>query len=82
VILLGKLREEQGSHGLCRKWSVNLMNEGSGIMSTMKEEARTTVDNKLKESQRRLKEYLESICDDIMRFQRTRYDDLMCMKAK
>jgi hypothetical protein len=81
--LLGKLRGQQGSHGFCRKGSVNSMNKGSIRMSKMKEEARTTEENKLKRVTDKVKkEYLESICDETMGFERTGYDVLMCMKTK
>jgi len=52
-------------------------------MSKMKKEARTMEDNKLKRvTDEAKKEYPVSICDEIMGFERTGYDDLMCMKAK
>jgi hypothetical protein len=38
------LRREQESYGLYRKLSVKWINEGSGRMSTMKKEGRTTDD--------------------------------------
>jgi hypothetical protein len=44
VIWLGKSTVKQESHGLHRKSSVKWMNDGSGIMSTMKKEGRTTED--------------------------------------
>lgn len=46
-------------------------------------EARTAEENKLKRvTDTAKKEYLESICDKIMGFERTGYGDLMYMKTK
>ena len=52
-------------------------------MKKMKKEARTMEENKLKGvTDEAMEEYLESTCDEIMRFERTGFDDLMCMKTK
>ena len=59
------------------------MNEGSVRMSKMKKIARTMEENKLKRvTDEAKKEYLESICDEIMGFESTGYDVLMCMKTR
>jgi hypothetical protein len=60
------------------------MNEGNGRMSTTNKEGRSTEDrNELKRAtDNGKKEYLESICDEIIEFQRTRRYDLMYMKTK
>jgi hypothetical protein len=60
------------------------MNEGNRRISTMKKEGRTTEDrNKLKRAtDNAKKEYLESICDEIIEFQRTGRYHLMYMKTK
>jgi hypothetical protein len=50
---------------------------------TLKKEGRTAEDgNKLKSlTDKAKKEYLQSICDEIMEFQRTGCSDFMCMKS-
>jgi hypothetical protein len=69
------------------------MNEGNGRMSTMKEGSKegrkegTTnyrrLRNELKTAtDNAKKEYLDSICDEIIEFQRTGCYDLMYMKTK
>jgi hypothetical protein len=62
------------------------MNEGNGKMSTMKEEGRKNYRRLRNELKRAMdnakKEYLESICGEIIEFQRTGCYDLMYMKTK
>jgi hypothetical protein len=61
------------------------MNEGNGRMSTTKDGRKNyrRLRNKLKRAtDNAKKEYLESICDEIIEFQRTGRYDLMYMKTK
>jgi hypothetical protein len=59
------------------------MNEGCVRIKKMKEEARTTEENKLKRvTDEATKKHLESTFDEIMGFERTGFDDIMCMKTK
>jgi hypothetical protein len=84
VIRLGKSTVKQESHGLRGKWLVKWTNEGSGIMSTLKKEGRSTEDwqTHWKEPQVWPKEYFNSICDKIMEFQRSGHYYFMYMKTR
>jgi hypothetical protein len=82
---LEKSRREKESHGLHRRCSVKWMNKGNERMSTTKKEGRQnyrTLRNEFKRATNDAKnEYLESICDEIIEFQRTGRYDLMYMKT-
>jgi len=61
------------------------MNKGSGRMSKMKKKGRTFKIKELigkKGTDKAKKEYLDSICNKIIEFQRTGHCDLMYMKNK
>ena len=84
VLWLGRSTGKQENHGLCRKWSVELLNKGSGRISIMEKEGRTPEDwwrNWIVLDKCR-KKYLESICDKFMEFQRMGHYELMDMKTK